>query len=63
MRLITFDSQLHEAKFKLFLEKHIDKMWSKTEAPRCTKFSVCEKAEKIVQGFWSKHSELKKYVQ
>ena len=33
MRLITFDSQLHEAKFKLFLEKHIDKMWSKTQDP------------------------------
>ena len=30
---------------------------------QCTKFSVCEKAEEIVQEFCSKHSEIKKYFQ
>ena len=83
MRLITFDSQLDEAKFQLCLEKHIDKIVNvvkntrSRKAPRyicdealdtdhfdqCTKFSVCEKAEKIVQEFCSKLSELKKYFQ
>ena len=83
MRLIKFDSQLDEAKFKLFLEKHIDKIVNvvkstrSRKAPRyicdealdadhfdqCTKFSVCEKAEEIVQDFCSKHSELKKHFQ
>ena len=83
MRLITFDSQLDEAKFKLFLEKHIDKIVNVVKNTRsrkarryicdealdtdhfdqCTKFSVCEKAEKIVQEFCSKLSELKKYFQ
>ena len=82
MRLITFDSQLGEAKFKLLLEKHIDKILNvkntrSRKAPRyicdealdtdhfdqCTKFRVWEKAEKIVQEFCSKHSELKKYFQ
>ena len=83
MCLITFDSQLDEAKFKLFLEKHIDKIVNvvkntrSRKAPRyicdkalhtdhfdqCTKFSVCEEAEKIVQKFCSKQSELRKYFQ
>ena len=83
MRLITFDSQLNEAKFKLFLEKHIEKIVKvvkntrSRKAPRCicdealdtdhfdqcTKFNVCEKAEKIEQEFCSKHSELKKFFQ
>ena len=72
MRLITFDSQLDEAKCKLFLEKHIDKIVNvvKNTRPRkapkyicdealdtdhfnqCTKFSLCEKAEKIIQEFY-----------
>ena len=30
---------------------------------QCTKFSVCEKTEELVQEFCSKHSELKKYFQ
>ena len=83
MRLIKFDSELDEAKIKLFLEKHIDKIVNvvkstrSRKAPRyicdealdtdhfdqCTKFSVCKKAEEIVQEFCSKHSELKKYFQ
>ena len=83
MRLITFDSQLDETKFKLFLEKHIDKIVNvvknirSRKAPtyicdgaldtdhfdQCTKFTICEKAEKIVQEFCSKHSELKKHFQ
>ena len=29
----------------------------------CTKFTVCEKTEEIVQEFCSKHSELKNYFQ
>ena len=83
MRLIKFDSQLDEAKYKLFLKKHIDKIVNvvkstrSRKAPRyichealatdhfdqCTILSVCEKAEKTVQEFCSKHSELKKYFQ
>ena len=83
MRLIKFDSQLDEAKFKLFFAKHIDKIVSVVKSTRSrkdpryicdealdtdhfdqyTKFSVCKKAEEIVQEFWIKHSERQEYFQ
>ena len=55
MRLITFDSQLHEAKFKLFLEKHIDKMWSKTQDPEklqdVLNSAYAKRQRKLYKGF------------
>ena len=43
----------------IFAIKH----WIQTTSINVLKFSVCGKAEEIVQEFSSKHSEIKKYVQ
>ena len=40
-----------------------DKALDTDHFDQCTKFSVWERAEKIVQEFCSKHSKLKKYFQ
>ena len=46
MRLIKFDSQLDEAKFKLFLEKHVDKVVNVVNSTRSRKAptNICDEA-------------------
>ena len=46
MRLIKFDSQLDEAKFKLFFEKHIDKIVNVVKSTRYRKVPryICDEA-------------------
>ena len=46
MRLIKFDSQLDEAKFKLLLEKHVDKVVNVVNSTRSRKAprNICDEA-------------------